>query len=208
MAYSIPTTSFYGSSTQRIRFHDNGVNVVTRETRVILPDGDNSEVEDNEDEDEVENFDGGSLNNMSGSDDDDDGSDFVPQVEDSNEEGECSSAYVGKGKRSKTPDQIPPYRWQRITPAKVSTDFIGMAFPDPPYPELTPFQYFKQFFDDELFDQIVGQTNLYSVQKSGKSVQVSRSELEQYFGILLMMGLIKLPQYRMYWSIIVLAFLR
>ena len=30
MAYSIPTTSFYGSSTQRIRFRDNGVNVETR----------------------------------------------------------------------------------------------------------------------------------------------------------------------------------
>jgi hypothetical protein len=61
MAHSIPTTSFYGSSTQRIRFSNNGMNVETRQTRVILPDGDNSE--DDTDEDEVENFD-----NMSGSD--------------------------------------------------------------------------------------------------------------------------------------------
>jgi hypothetical protein len=60
IAHSIPTTSFYGSSTQRIRFSNNGMNVETRQTRVILPDGDNSEVEDG---DEVENFD-----NMSGSD--------------------------------------------------------------------------------------------------------------------------------------------
>jgi hypothetical protein len=60
MAHSIPTTSFYESSTQRIRFSNNGMNVETRKTRVILPDGDNSEVKD---EDLVENFD-----NMSGSD--------------------------------------------------------------------------------------------------------------------------------------------
>jgi hypothetical protein len=60
IAHSIPTTSFYGSSTQRIRFSNNGMNVETRQTRVILPDGDNSEVEDG---DEVENFD-----NMLGSD--------------------------------------------------------------------------------------------------------------------------------------------
>jgi hypothetical protein len=63
IAHSIPTTSFYGSSTQRIRFSNNGMNVETRQTRVILPDGDKSEVEDDEDGDEVENFD-----NMSGSD--------------------------------------------------------------------------------------------------------------------------------------------
>ena len=63
IVHSIPTTSFYGSSTQRIRFSNNGMNVETRQTRVILPDGDKSEVEDDEDGDEVENFD-----NMSGSD--------------------------------------------------------------------------------------------------------------------------------------------
>jgi hypothetical protein len=62
IAHSIPTTSFYGSSTGRIRFSNNGMNVETRQTRVIFPDGDNSEVEDDEDGDEVENFD-----NMSGS---------------------------------------------------------------------------------------------------------------------------------------------
>ena len=88
-----------------------------------MPDGDNSEVED--DEDEVENF--NAQDNMSGSDDDDYGGDFVPQYEDGDEDGdedgECSSSYVQKGKGSKTPDQTPPYRWRRITPAKVNTDF-------------------------------------------------------------------------------------
>jgi hypothetical protein len=39
------------------------MNIETRQTRVILPDWDNSEVEDDEDGDEVENVD-----NMSGSD--------------------------------------------------------------------------------------------------------------------------------------------
>ena len=39
------------------------MNVETRQTRVILPYGDNSEVEDDGDGDEVEHFD-----NMSGSD--------------------------------------------------------------------------------------------------------------------------------------------
>ena len=54
---------------------------------------------------------------------------------------------------------------------------------------------FKQFFDD-----IADQTNLYLVQCTGKSINVDENEIEQYFGILLLMSIIKLPQVRMYWS--------
>ena len=54
---------------------------------------------------------------------------------------------------------------------------------------------FKQFFDD-----IADQTNLYLVQCTGKSINVDENEIEQYFGILLLMFIIKLPQVRMYWS--------
>ena len=40
-------------------------------------------------------------------------------------------------------------------------------FPDPPEKELTPIEYFKKFFDDELIDHIVEQSNLYSVPNCG-----------------------------------------
>ena len=48
--------------------------------------------------------------------------------------------------------------------------------------------YFKQFFDDELIKHIADQTNLYLVQCTGKSRNVDENEIEQYFGILLLMS--------------------
>ena len=65
---------------------------------------------------------------------------------------------------------------------------------------MTPFQYFKQMFDDQLIDHIVEQTNLYSVKFTGTSIAVDHNEMEQYIGLLVMMSIIKLPQIRMYWA--------
>ena len=53
--------------------------------------------------------------------------------------------------------------------------------------------YFKEFFDDDLIKHVADQTNLYSVQRAGKSINVDENEIEQYFGIFLLMSVIKLP---------------
>ena len=45
-----------------------------------------------------------------------------------------------------------------------------------------------------LMMNIADQTNLYSVQCTGKSINVDENEIEQYFGILLLMSVIKLEQ--------------
>ena len=49
-------------------------------------------------------------------------------------------------------------------------------------------------------DHLVEQTNLYSVLQSGASINTNHAEMEQYLRILVMMGIVKLPRYRMYWS--------
>ena len=45
---------------------------------------------------------------------------------------------------------------------------------------------------------IADQTNFYLVLCTGKSINVDEYEMEQYFGILLLMSVIKLPQVRTY----------
>ena len=47
---------------------------------------------------------------------------------------------------------------------------------------------------------IAEQTNIYSMQCSGKCIQTDEQEIEQFIGILVMKGIISYPQYRMYWS--------
>ena len=54
--------------------------------------------------------------------------------------------------------------------------------------------YFKQSFDDDLIKDIADRTNLYSVQCTGKSINVDEDEIQEYFGILLLISVIKLKQ--------------
>lgn len=65
---------------------------------------------------------------------------------------------------------------------------------------LTPVEYFKRFFSDDLFEVIVEQTNLYSVTKSGRSINLTVNELQDFLSIELWMGVAKLPAYTDYWS--------
>ena len=207
MAHGIRPSSFYGSCTQRIRFRNNGINIENRNIGILLPDAD-SEVEDEENEDEIENFMAISTDDVLISDaDDDSDADFVPQnQDDDNDNVDDNDDEDGEGDRDDSVDNLvdcnkaPCYQWQRIDPTEVNTQFTGEPFPNPPEEEISPMRYFKQLFDDKLIDHIAEQSNSYSVQQSGKSVNLCKSELEQYFGKLLMMGLIKLPQYRMFWA--------
>ena len=77
--------------------------------------------------------------------------------------------------------------------------FRGEPFPLPPLEDKTPYQYFKQFFDDDLIGLLADQTNLYLVQSTDTSINVDHKEMEMYLGMLVMMSIIKLLQIRMYW---------
>ena len=62
-----------------------------------------------------------------------------------------------------------------------------------------PFQYFQQFFDKELLDHIVEQSNLYAVQAdSSKPLLLRRLELEQFLGTELYMTILRLIWPRMH----------
>ncbi|XP_061567214.1 piggyBac transposable element-derived protein 3-like [Cololabis saira] len=57
--------------------------------------------------------------------------------------------------------------------------------PDELYP---PRSYFARFFDDYLFQHIAEQTNLYSCQQIGASINTTLEELKSFVGIKLIMG--------------------
>ncbi|XP_047124308.2 piggyBac transposable element-derived protein 3 [Hydra vulgaris] len=92
------------------------------------------------------------------------------------------------------------HRWRKVSVPKEIDAFNGEPFPEPPYPELTPYQYFKKLFSSEIFDLIVEQTNLYSANLTGTSIAVTNNDIEKYVDILVLMSIIKLPHQRLYWS--------
>ena len=42
--------------------------------------------------------------------------------------------------------------------------------------EMTPLQYFKLFWDDNILEHIAQHTNLYSVQHTGKSIKTNATD--------------------------------
>ncbi|EEC01677.1 conserved hypothetical protein, partial [Ixodes scapularis] len=65
----------------------------------------------------------------------------------------------------------------------------------------TPIEYFKEFFDDALFEYIVEQSNLFAIQKNpNKPLGLTRAELEQFLGTVTFMSFCSLPRTRLYWA--------
>lgn len=70
--------------------------------------------------------------------------------------------------------------------------------------DINPQNLFKVFISDEIIDNIVFQTNLYAeqiFQKTGKVYKpTSRSEVNTFIGMNILMGIKCMPSYRDYWS--------
>ena len=91
------------------------------------------------------------------------------------------------------------YRWRKTKPPVCDT-FKGQEFSLPPAEDLSPLEYFKQFWSNDITENLVGQTNLYSVQQSGISINTNHKEMEQLIDMQMLMSIISLPSYELYWS--------
>ncbi|CAF4948372.1 unnamed protein product [Pieris macdunnoughi] len=62
----------------------------------------------------------------------------------------------------------------------------------------TPLEYFQYFFDDGILNMITEQSNLYSTQTIGRSLNFSTQD-KDFIAINLIMGIVKMPAYTDYW---------
>jgi hypothetical protein len=63
-----------------------------------------------------------------------------------------------------------------------------------------PLSYFLMFFDENMIQQIVDETNKYALQKFGKELKASVSEFKRYLAILVYTGIYKAPSFRLFWK--------
>ncbi|XP_028461658.1 piggyBac transposable element-derived protein 3-like [Perca flavescens] len=64
----------------------------------------------------------------------------------------------------------------------------------------TPLMYFSKFFDKDIFEVIAQQTNLYSCQLIGCSINTNVSEIKAFIGMKRIMGIVKMPAMENYWA--------
>lgn len=93
-------------------------------------------------------------------------------------------------------------RWRSNAPPITDHSFDGDEFSLPPddVDTWTPLRYFQNFWNDDLNVLLAEQTNLYSVQKKGTSINTTSGEIEQFIGMQMYMSIIAFPVYRMYWA--------
>lgn len=83
----------------------------------------------------------------------------------------------------------------------MNNDIFTGIFSDPPE-NMTSVQHCKTFFPDFfhfLVDKTVENTNLYSTQHDGKSVDTKAKEIKTFIGMNTLMGKVKLSKYFNYW---------
>lgn len=85
--------------------------------------------------------------------------------------------------------------------ADTSTKFTGPQIEAPETMEVsTPLQYFQRFVTDDMLGTLVTNTNEYSVQKSGNSINTTKKEIEQVIGMFYHMELVQMSSVRQYWE--------
>lgn len=68
------------------------------------------------------------------------------------------------------------------------------------FPDDDPLDYLYLFFSQDIFTDLVDQTNLYSVQQTGRSIQASENDMRDFISIHILMGIVEMPCYLDYWS--------
>ncbi|XP_017472568.1 PREDICTED: piggyBac transposable element-derived protein 3-like, partial [Rhagoletis zephyria] len=63
----------------------------------------------------------------------------------------------------------------------------------------SPLDFFECFFDEELIDIIVEETNRYAAQKN-RSQRVNKTEIKAFLGVLILSGYVCVPRRRMFWE--------
>lgn len=103
-----------------------------------------------------------------------------------------------KTKTSKSKKRKLDCRWTAVPfdPPKLSEDWPTVSID---MEEKTPLQLYENFFDDELIDIIVNETNRYAAQKN-KNNNISKTEIKAFFGVLILSGYNQVSRRRMYWE--------
>ncbi|XP_033946515.1 piggyBac transposable element-derived protein 3-like [Pseudochaenichthys georgianus] len=92
------------------------------------------------------------------------------------------------------------YRWLTKDFISPNTDFAGPDITENVISLHTPLEYFQKFVSKGMIQALVTNTNEYSFQKNGTSINTNTKEIEKLIGMYLKMGLVQMSGVRMYWE--------
>ena len=94
--------------------------------------------------------------------------------------------------------------WRKRDPSEVNRvvlEFTQGESRNQDNAEFEPIEFYKRLMNNELLDKIMDESNKYDIQTNLSSpLSLTINELEQFFGILYVMSLVRMPSTRLYWS--------
>ncbi|XP_015232409.1 PREDICTED: piggyBac transposable element-derived protein 2-like [Cyprinodon variegatus] len=144
---------------------------------------------------------------LSDSDDSDEDSRFKPGYESSSDEDSDSTSTASASFHSGSSKTRSWRRlaWETVQPLNSAKDVpIWGGSLHGADETREPIQYFRDFFDANLLNTIVQQSNLYFTQEIKNNLysglKLDLNELEQFIGTLVYMSVVNLPASKMYWA--------
>lgn len=120
--------------------------------------------------------------------------------EDAGEDADSSTKLPQVDDRTKKSSKKKAQLWTHDDILSLQAEY-NEEFGSPPDELPSPYQYFKLFCDNSAFQNFADQTNLYSVQTTGNCAKTTAKEMEQFVGIHVISGIVKMPSYKNYWSV-------
>lgn len=75
------------------------------------------------------------------------------------------------------------FNWARGNQMDFEVDIPDYSYVSQQYYVLTPFEYFDKFFSEDLFQHVKEQTNLYTLQKEEKAINITSDDLKDFISI-------------------------
>ena len=113
------------------------------------------------------------------------------ESDNANDEGEDGDSQWDDPEWHKTPFSAPNVKFDNVN-----------VVPRTPFLDTDgPCEFFEKFFEDDVIKLLVDQTNLYAQQRQTRYWNdVTYDEMKCFLGVLLGMGVHRLPKFKLYWS--------
>lgn len=159
----------------------------------------NDDLEESDTEHDDRNSDAGTGNVLSNVvDDDDDDDDILYTLASDVSEVESD---VDEHDTSDADSDAEESDWTKTVIKPIDFDAIQIVPKNAFLPSDGPHEFFSKFFDIELMELLVQQTNLYAKQNKLRNwCDVTMAEMNAFLAILIAIGLHQIPQVEMFWS--------
>ena len=119
-----------------------------------------------------------------------------------------SASALGPSSVRSTGVDVPVGAWKRIEPSSICHVYTEIPGPTSILvtSESTPLPIFSHFFTDEVWELLVLETNRFAASVCGTTprarpwIDVSQQEMREFFGVLIYMGVCRLPRLGLYWT--------